>query len=74
MSSEEINHARRISIVLARAEEALGISSALPLKLRLIHILEGAMDQPTKVSNEAYSLAHKLSQPPPPLQGAYHEP
>jgi hypothetical protein len=61
IDQSELQFARRIGFVLAQAELALGVDSKLPLDLRLNHILQGGMEQPTKISCEAYGLAFKLS-------------
>jgi hypothetical protein len=61
LDRSELDMARRIGFVLAQAELALGVDSKLPLDLRLNHILQGGMEQPTKISCEAYGLAYQLA-------------
>jgi hypothetical protein len=58
---DPIVEARRVGFVLSQAELALGIDHKLPLDLKLNHILQGAMEQPAKVSVESYTLAYRLA-------------
>lgn len=59
--TEDQDAGRRIAFLLAQAEAALGLRAVgLPLHARLLAVLHGAMEQPSKVDPSAYSVAYRL--------------
>jgi hypothetical protein len=60
--SPEVDTARRVAWVIGRAEHDLAIpKNDLPLDARLQTILEAAMHEPHKVSEETFTVCYHLT-------------